>query len=111
MTSGRRNLRDFGFPGVSLEKGPLTGPLFTGHLDAIVTELVSCCCCTALLLSDPVNKWQKISQKKTSSRTESVTLCSMRKNLDKKHVKKSLLFTLDTVDQLTGCMFRNLNFS
>ena len=50
------NLGDFGFPGVSLEKGPLAGALLLGHLDAIVTESVSYRCCTALLLGDPDKK-------------------------------------------------------
>lgn len=53
------NLRDFGFPGLSFEERPLTGPLPLGHLDAVATESVSYCCCTALLLSDPANKQQK----------------------------------------------------
>lgn len=47
------HLRDFGFPGVSLEEGPLAGPLPSGHLDAVITELVSYCCSTALLLGNP----------------------------------------------------------
>lgn len=49
------HLRDSGFPGVSLEEGPLAGPLSPGHLDAVVTELVSGCRCTALLLGNPAD--------------------------------------------------------
>lgn len=57
------NLRDFGFPGVSLEEGPLTGPLSPGHLDAVVTEPFLNCCCAALFLGNPVNKQQTFSMK------------------------------------------------
>lgn len=57
------HLRDFCFPGVSLEEGPLAGPLPPGHLDAFVAELVSYCCCTALLLGNPAKKRQKCRMK------------------------------------------------
>lgn len=72
------NLGDLGFPGVSLEEGPLTGPLPPGHLDAFVTELVSYCCCTTLLLGNPANKRQKCGMKPHPEQKLHSLLCEER---------------------------------
>lgn len=53
------NLGEFGFPGLSLKVGDLTGALSQGHDDTVETEMRFFGCGATLLLSNPAKHSQK----------------------------------------------------